>query len=76
MSGLKKLLESYKGTAFLLCIIVVGALVGLNKVTYEDFVSFIKWGFSALVLARAGEEGLKGIGNGKPTIAVIEPTKK
>jgi hypothetical protein len=60
--GFKKLFTSYKGTAFLLCIIVVGALVGAGKVTFEQFVEFVTWAFGALVLARAGEEGMKGIG--------------
>lgn len=65
MNGLKKILDSYKGIAFLLCLVIVGALVGFGKVPYEEFVAFVKWGFSALVIARGGEEGLKGLGTKK-----------
>lgn len=63
--GFKRLFGSYKGTAFLLCIIIVGALVGAGKVPFEQYVDFIKWAFGALVVARAGEEGLKGLGSKK-----------
>ncbi|MBM11800.1 MAG: hypothetical protein CL759_06965 [Chloroflexi bacterium] len=59
--GLKKLFESYKGVAFLLSIIALTVLVALGKGTMDDIVAFLKWGFSALVVARAGEEGAKAI---------------
>ncbi len=65
MGGLKKLTESYKGTAFLVSIVVVGALVGAGKVSYEQFVEFTQWAFGFLVGGRAVEEGMKGIGGKK-----------
>lgn len=60
MNGLKKLLDSYKGTAFLLVIVVVGVLVGMGKVTYEQFVKMVTWLFGMLAGSRAIEEGAKG----------------
>ncbi len=59
--GFKKLFESYKGMAFLLSIVALTVIVVLGKGTMTDLVSFLKWGFSALVVARAGEEGAKAI---------------
>lgn len=66
MNGLKKILGSYKGVAFIVVILIVGVLVGLGKVTYEQFVEFVKWAFGTLAIARAGEEGLKGLGGKSP----------
>lgn len=77
MSGLKKLLDSYKSMAFAICVIVVGVLVGLGKADYSQLVDFMKWGLGFVVGARSIEEGMKGLGKGKPVptvaIEVVEP---
>lgn len=65
MTGLKKLLDSYKGVAFLLCLIIVGALVGMERISFAEFVEFILWAYGALATTRMGEEGMKAIGRGK-----------
>lgn len=75
MSGLKKLLDSYKSMAFAVCVIVVGVLVGLGKADYVQLVDFMKWGLGFVVGARSIEEGMKGLGKGRPisipTISVL-----
>lgn len=59
MNGLKKLLDSYKGMAFLIVIVSLTLLVALGKADVDHFLGFVKWGFAALAGARAYEEGAK-----------------
>ena len=76
MTGLKKLLDSYKGAAFLICIVIVGGLVALNKVTYEQFVTFVKWALGFTTIGRSIQEGAKRLGAGKVAPApVAEPVE-
>ncbi len=65
MSGLKKLLGSYKSMLLVVCVIVVGVLVALGKADYAQLVDFMKWGLAFVVSARGIEEGMKGLGKRK-----------
>lgn len=65
MDGLKKIFGSFKGVAFVLLLTAITVLVVTGKATVDQFNDLAKWAFSAVVVARAGEEGMKGMGNGK-----------
>ena len=76
MSGLKKLLGSYKSMLLVVCVIVVGVLVALGKADYAQLVDFMKWGLAFVVSARGIEEGMKGLGKGRaviPTVVNVSP---
>ena len=76
MSGIGKLLGSYKGVAFIISLGIVGALVATGKVTSEQYVDYSKWLFGFLASARAVEKGAEHIGNGKVAPVNHAATKK
>jgi len=65
LGGLGKILGSFKGVAFLIVMIAITVLVVLGKASIEQFTELVQWTFGSVVFARAGEEGMKGMGANK-----------
>lgn len=61
MKGITKLLESYKGWAFLVTMVALVVLAGLDKIAGEKVIEVVEWALPILLGARALEEGAKSV---------------